>query len=100
MEFARVGHTATLLNDGRVLVVGGDEATPAAEVYDPETNSWRLTPQPFGVRVDHTAVLMPDGTVLVVAGGPKGLADDSVEIYHPAEDKWLQAGNWSTPLSP
>src|SRR5215831_17283781 len=39
MTTARVGHTATLLLDGRVLIVGGDK-TGTAELYDPATGTF------------------------------------------------------------
>jgi hypothetical protein len=45
MTFPRVGHTATLLADGRVVVVGGVDAPgPAApvEIYDPRTGTWSV----------------------------------------------------------
>jgi hypothetical protein len=42
MTTARSGHTATLLQSGQVLVVGGDNFDRAtAEVYDPATNPWQ-----------------------------------------------------------
>jgi hypothetical protein len=37
MTTARVGHTASLLRDGRVLIVGGDKTGKKSEVYDPAT---------------------------------------------------------------
>jgi hypothetical protein len=37
MKVARAAHTATLLPDGRVLVVGGDGGGTSAELYDPGT---------------------------------------------------------------
>jgi hypothetical protein len=39
MTTARVGHTATLLLDGRVLIVGGDK-TGSAELYDPTSQTF------------------------------------------------------------
>src|SRR6185295_10066788 len=43
---ARFGHTATLLPNGKVLVVGGinnNAAVASAELYDPFTGMWRPT---------------------------------------------------------
>ena len=73
MSVARSHHTATLLPDGKVLVVGGENALylvePSAEVYDPATNTWsapRL--QPLSPRSQHTATLLPSGLVLIAGG--------------------------------
>lgn len=48
MATARSGATATLLNDGRVLVVGGRNASGAplasVEIYDPVTDTWSVGP--------------------------------------------------------
>lgn len=42
LKTARYGHTATLLKNGKVLVVGKHRGL-GAEVYDPVTNTWTNT---------------------------------------------------------
>src|ERR671926_361150 len=66
----RAGHTATLLADGSVLVVGSTERTAAttAEVYDPVAGTWRAVGSMSDGRFDHTMTLLPNGNVLVVGG--------------------------------
>lgn len=89
MLASRGGHTATLLQDGTVLVLGGvfnpgsdpEASSPDAELYDPESGTWSITPQD-GDHYGHTATLLPDGTVLVVGGG-RGLASSSAMLYRP-----------------
>jgi len=85
MAEARGSHTATLLPNGTVLVVGD---LASAEVYDPGTGSWTATGNMAEARGIHTATLLPNGTVLVVGGnsGTKHLA--SAELYHPDTGLW------------
>ena len=66
---------ATLLTDGKVLVVG-DDHTRSAELYDPRSGQWAATTSTLVAR-SGTATLLLDGRVLVVGG------DKSAEIYDP-----------------
>jgi len=86
--------TATLLQDGKVLVVGGiglSGVTASAELYDPATGTWSTTGAMNTAREHHTATLLPDGRVLVAGGGyPNGQVFSSAELYDPT------TGTWST----
>ncbi|HYI00583.1 Ig-like domain-containing protein [Hyalangium sp.] len=99
MSVARRDHTATLLPDGRVLVVGGIVGLPeaGAEVYDPVTNSWSATGAMSVARHFHTATLLPSGLALVT-GGWKGFLEPvvSAEIFDPATGSWSTTGGMAT----
>jgi N-acetylneuraminic acid mutarotase len=73
MSVARSHHTATRLPDGKVLVVGGENAQylveASAEVYDPVANTWTATrAAPISPRSQHSATLLPSGLVLIAGG--------------------------------
>lgn len=91
------GGTATLLNDGRVLVVGGGDGT--AELYDPATGTYLLTGSPVGDGTG-TAVRLQDGRVLL-AGGSVGRPSEShpilAEVYEPATGTFRLTGSMTTP---
>jgi N-acetylneuraminic acid mutarotase len=83
MHTTRDHHTATLLDDGRVLVVGGAyTSTPLPELYDGALNSWRIVPGDPMSRYAHTATLLEDGRVLVAGGIGQSAA--GTWIYDPA----------------
>ena len=85
---ARTGHTATLLPDGRVLIVGGccDDDLASAEVWDPATASFGPAGSLAEVRSGHTATLLPDGRVLVVGGDEQGGdVHASAEVWAPSD---------------
>jgi hypothetical protein len=88
---ARAGHTATLLRDGSILVVGGRDGsgTPVAtaERYDPRTRRWADAGAPSSPRVGHTATLLGDGSVLVAGGVGAG----PHELYDPSSNGWSTA---------
>ncbi len=86
MNEGRVDHTATLLDNGTVLVTGGGSAT--AEVFNPQTRSWRYTAAPMhAVRSYHTATKLTDGRVLI-AGGDTTIT----ELFDPVTEQFTVTG--------
>ena len=49
MTMPRANSTATLLPDGRVLIVGGEQSGPAAELYNPATGTFQASSANMGV---------------------------------------------------
>lgn len=104
MSSARALHSAIRLNDGRVLIAGGADATGAVlsscEIYDPATNSFSNTANMSTPRILHGATVLADGRVMV-AGGTSTLQPDvvaaitgtlsSAEIFNPATGTWSSA---------
>jgi WD40 repeat protein len=87
LGLARAGHTATVLRDGKVLVVGGSGGSGnlrIAELYDPATGAWALAANPLYGRSLHTATLLPNGEVLVMGGH----STTDVEVYDPGRGIW------------
>lgn len=93
MSVARSGQTATLLADGKVLIVGG--RTAKAELYDPTTRTFAATGSMSIARPGGTATLLADGEVLVAGGccrsGFNNLS--SAELYDPTTGKWNLTGS-------
>lgn len=95
MNHSRVDHSATLLPDGRVLVVGGMDASfmplRTAEVFDPETNEWTNTEEMRQARTEHSAALLKDGRVMVTGGMNEHLeAIGTTEIFDPETGEWSE----------
>ena len=91
-------NTATLLPNGKVLVVGGlgdgDVALASAELYDPASGIWTATGSLSTPRQAHTATLLPNGKVLVAGGSNDGLTvTASAELYDPASGTWTATGS-------
>lgn len=103
----RDNHTATQLQNGKVLVAGGAKCHTennvfvcqyfdSAELYDPATGTWSSTGNLNTARADHTATLLPNGKVLVVMGGNNSGILNSAELYDPATGTWSYTGNLNT----
>lgn len=97
MHVARTGHTATLLKDGKVLIVGGGDNS--AELYDPENGTFSVTGPPVTGRLNASATLLADGRVLIVGGlgltaGPDGHLPllNTAEIFDPATGTFNSTG--------
>jgi hypothetical protein len=105
MHVARSGHTATLLKDGRVLILGGSDAT--AELFDPVNGTFSFTGPPVTGRLGATATLLLDGRVLIAGGVGLTAGDDgffpvlnSAEVFDPATGTFnasgsMQQGRWN-----
>ncbi|WP_437634337.1 kelch repeat-containing protein [Sorangium sp. So ce854] len=115
MNTPRGEHTATVLQDGRVLVAGGypeldafPYTTTAAmslrqvEIYDPATRTWSPA-APLGQgRAGHAAILLPNGHVLVAGGRHTSRQTGGTELslaetYDPVSNTWTVAGNLRLP---
>lgn len=97
----RGGHTATLLNSGKVLLAGGDSTGVAAEIYDPGTNSFAPTGNMVVPRYFHQAVLLSNGKVLLVCGEYGSqypfTASPGADLYDPASGTFSSASAMITP---
>ena len=100
MMVARFEHTATALDDGRVLIVGGgaskrdgaqEEVLASAELYDPATGRFSATGSLATERLVHTAIRLADGRVLVVGGMNVFGSPRSAELYDPATGTFVPA---------
>ncbi|MBL8768597.1 MAG: hypothetical protein JNL94_14570 [Planctomycetes bacterium] len=107
----RVSHTATMLNDGRVLLTGGADAFPvgepvaSAEIYHPVTG----VSVPVGTlavaRGLHQANRLPDGRVLITGGTSSFMnaldiitkAHRTTEIFNPATNTFTAGPNMGEP---
>jgi hypothetical protein len=88
----RRGHTATLLGNGDLLVLGGSDASNAKTV-----SCWRLNPTSLittacaslpNARSGHTATVLSDGRVFVAGGSDSTSLFE--QIYSPATNSWIE----------
>jgi Galactose oxidase, central domain len=92
----RFSHTATLLPNGKVLVVGGSNnvGLTSAELYDPASGTWRDTGSLNNGHSNHTATLLPNGMVLVAGGlDSTNHISANADVYDPATRTWTVTGS-------
>jgi hypothetical protein len=94
---ARGNHAAAVLQDGRVLITGGNGNDPIAfvpgtEIFDPGSGQFTSAGNLQFPRDSHSAVTLTDGRVLVIGGEAPaqqpGVAVAATEIYDPATGRW------------
>ena len=120
MGTARTAHTATLLKDGTVLVIGGldyaarvgvvyETALTSSELFDPKKGTFAPAASMATPRGEHSATLRSDGTILV-AGGKSVLPRtsqvvfleqslDTAELLDPMSKVFMRTGSMETPRS-
>ena len=94
MHVAREDATATLLQNGQVLVVGSESSS--AELYNPATGSWTTTGSMHTPHNAASATLLPSGQVLVAGGSDSSGPLASAELYNPATGTWTLTGSMHT----
>jgi len=114
MNVGRAGHTATTLNDGRILMAGGQDnqgnrATDSAEIFDPKDGTFSpvRNVRPDGSsdfhamknpRCFHTATKLSSGKVLIVGGLDSGDPQSrwlTGEIYDPTSSGEFPLGSFA-----
>ncbi len=107
MNYGKECQSATLLKDGKVLVIGGDDIGASinkCELYDPTSDIWYKTDSLKNARSQSSSILLPDGNVMVIGGqyfdhllyNPIPVND--CEIFNVATQSWKAVDTLLEPL--
>ena len=101
MTAPRFGHTATLLQNGKVFITGGMSrqgvSQPTTEIYDPATARFTAAATLPSARTwGATATLLPDGKVLLAGGSNGSSCNQTADVYDPSSNTFTHAGNMIT----
>ncbi len=105
MTVARGGQGATLLPNGKVLIVGGEQlndnsnglvALASAETYDPTAGTFAATGSMATARNSPATTLLPTGKVLVAGGLDSSIVLASAELYDPTAGTFAATGSMTT----
>jgi Kelch motif/Galactose oxidase, central domain len=103
MIVPREGHTATRLQNGQVLIAGGDTTheitVNSAELFNPATNTFSLTGSMHQARNEQGVALLFNGQVLVAggSGNPNIPRLASAELYNPLNGTWTDTSSMHVP---
>ena len=91
-------HTATLLNNGLVLIAGGystaSQSPVPAQLYNPANGAFIATGDLNTPRSQHQAILLNNGTVLIIGGvDASGNPTTAMEIYDPVAGTFTGVGH-------
>lgn len=101
MLTVREGHSASILNDGKVLITGGLFALSASpwwqaldesEVFDPASGKFTAVGPMTSERWGHTSTLLQNGKVLITGGG-SSLFSNTAELFDPGTGTFKVIGN-------
>jgi YVTN family beta-propeller protein/probable HAF family extracellular repeat protein len=100
MAERRVGHSASRLPDGRVLIVGGAdyaEYKATVEIFNPATGTFSSGPSLSERRYFHSVATLPDGRILIAGGMNFFKQFNDALAYNPVTGQWQAAGVMSKP---
>lgn len=104
MVDGRQGHTATVLDNRQVLIAGGSKnigfrsELASAEIYDPNSGTFRSVGAMSSPREGHSATLLRDGRVLIAGGSPNGIVTtSSAEVYDPHTGSFTAIASMNVP---
>ncbi|MCZ6690639.1 MAG: DUF1929 domain-containing protein [Planctomycetota bacterium] len=97
-------HMTTLLEDDRLIFVGGQDgpftnAVATVKIYDPVGDMWTVLPDMGSPRWYPTLVRLADGRLLACGGGtpPAAARTDTCEILDPRDPTWMW--NWTDSMA-